>query len=86
MQNFAALALIGSSLSVQARIPRENEIMYLEKKYTYNGTSNSGKEIKIVAEMEIDGDLVPEDHFYSAFIFGTTSIWVDDTAYSVEYD
>ena len=79
-QNFAALALLASSLSPLAHA-RDVKID-LDETYIYRGTSKGGTEIKIEANMNMTGGW---EYGGKAVIDGKTSIWVGGTAYSVNY-
>ena len=84
MQNFAALALLASSLSPLAQANTNVEID-LDETYTYNGTSKGDKKIKIESNMRMTGGFVPEVLGGESWIAGKTNIWVDGTAYAVSY-
>ena len=80
MQNFAALALLASSLSPLAQA-NDDSYIDLDETYTNSFNTNFGKRFKIKANMKITGNVSPDGHGGESLIEGKTSIWVNKRPY-----
>ena len=84
MQNFAALALLGSSLSPLAQA-NDDSYIDLDDSYTYTGETEKGISIKVEAKMKITGNVISDVHAGEALTEGNTIVTVGWAKFEIDY-